>query len=222
MRHAGKVLGVLGAVGAGTAVVLLQRAYREKSVADAFSALPRLDLRGNLAAYGAARSENVVGRADRRMAEHAHALSIHVLPTDRESSDLFSAPYAAKFGSASPTRVAMSPVAAAMSYEADAYIDEFLDDEVMVIDDSMLDDMIVGDVRYDDSLADESVFDETEAMFHDGDAMTPGGTMFVGAVDEVELSGGFGSGDEPLAYDPEEVPSEHDEINQLRMKMPFG
>ena len=47
------------------------------------------------------------------------------------------------------------------------------------------------------------------------------GSMFVGAVDEVELSGPMRS-DHPLGSDPEEVPSEHSEINELREKMPFG
>jgi hypothetical protein len=48
------------------------------------------------------------------------------------------------------------------------------------------------------------------------------GAMFVGAVDEVELSGPLGAGKNPDAYDPEEIPSEHPEINELRNKMPFG
>jgi hypothetical protein len=48
------------------------------------------------------------------------------------------------------------------------------------------------------------------------------GAMFVGAVDEVELSGPLGVGKNPDAYDPEEIPSEHPEINELRNKMPFG
>ena len=48
------------------------------------------------------------------------------------------------------------------------------------------------------------------------------GSMFVGAVDEVELSGPLGTGRNPDAFDPEEVPSEHSEINELRNKMPFG
>lgn len=48
------------------------------------------------------------------------------------------------------------------------------------------------------------------------------GAMFVGAVDEVELSGPLTAGRNPDAFDPEEVPSEHPEINELRGKMPFG
>lgn len=52
------------------------------------------------------------------------------------------------------------------------------------------------------------------------------GAMSVGAVDEVELGAGIARpmrGDvEPEAFDPEEVPSEHPEINELRNKMPFG
>lgn len=48
------------------------------------------------------------------------------------------------------------------------------------------------------------------------------GAMFVGAVDEVELSGPLAVGGNPDAFDPEEVPSEHSEINELRRKMPFG
>lgn len=51
------------------------------------------------------------------------------------------------------------------------------------------------------------------------------GSMFVGAVDEVEISGGLARPryDTPAeSYDPEEVPSEHAEINELRNKMPFG
>lgn len=216
MRHVGKVLGVLGAVGAGTAVVhaVRKRARRETSVDDAFTALPRLDLRGNLAAYGGVSIDNVVERADRSMAERAHAHVVRGLPEDRESSDPFSAAYAAAFGE-SPTRAAMSPVAAAMSDEADAYVGEFLDDEVMVVDDSMLEDMLVGDVTYDDSMVDDGVFDRTEPT-------TPAGSMFVGAIDEVELSGPLRSGADPIALDPEDVASEHEEINALRMKMPFG
>jgi hypothetical protein len=51
------------------------------------------------------------------------------------------------------------------------------------------------------------------------------GAMFVGAVDEVELGSGVataradGSGE---FYDPEEIPSEHYETNELRGRMPFG
>lgn len=52
------------------------------------------------------------------------------------------------------------------------------------------------------------------------------GAMSVGVVDEVELGAGIARptrGDlEPDAFDPEEVPSEHPEINELRNKMPFG
>jgi hypothetical protein len=48
------------------------------------------------------------------------------------------------------------------------------------------------------------------------------GSMFVGAVDEVELSGPADSAKNPDGFDPEEVPSEHSEINELRNKMPFG
>lgn len=52
------------------------------------------------------------------------------------------------------------------------------------------------------------------------------GVMNVGAVDEVELSAGIARqtrGDmNPESYDPEEVPSEHAEINDLRGKMPLG
>jgi hypothetical protein len=48
------------------------------------------------------------------------------------------------------------------------------------------------------------------------------GSMFVGAVDEVELSGPLGAGKNADGFDPEEVPSEHSEINELRNKMPFG
>ena len=44
------------------------------------------------------------------------------------------------------------------------------------------------------------------------------GSMFVGAVDEVELGRQLG----PEGFDPEEVPSEHPEINELRKEMPFG
>lgn len=51
---------------------------------------------------------------------------------------------------------------------------------------------------------------------------TSAGAMFVGAVDEVELSGPLNAGGNPDAFDPEEVPSEHSEINELRRKMPFG
>jgi hypothetical protein len=48
------------------------------------------------------------------------------------------------------------------------------------------------------------------------------GSMFVGAVEEVELSGPLVSGMNPEGFDPEEVPSEHQEINDLRRKMPMG
>jgi hypothetical protein len=48
------------------------------------------------------------------------------------------------------------------------------------------------------------------------------GMMFVGAIDEVELSGPLGTGASPEGFDPEEVPSEHQEINDLRRKMPLG
>lgn len=51
------------------------------------------------------------------------------------------------------------------------------------------------------------------------------GSMFVGAVDEVEISGGLARpryDTVPESFDPEEVPSEHSEINDLRNKMPFG
>lgn len=48
------------------------------------------------------------------------------------------------------------------------------------------------------------------------------GSMFVGAIDEVELSGPMRAGQDPLGSEPEVVPSEHPEINELRNKMPFG
>lgn len=52
------------------------------------------------------------------------------------------------------------------------------------------------------------------------------GVMNVGAVDEVEISAGIARqtrGDmNPESFDPEEVPSEHAEINDLRGKMPLG
>lgn len=48
------------------------------------------------------------------------------------------------------------------------------------------------------------------------------GSMFVGAVEEVELSGPLGATSELEAFDPEDVPSEHQEINELRRKMPMG
>lgn len=51
---------------------------------------------------------------------------------------------------------------------------------------------------------------------------TAAGSMFVGAVDEVELSGPMRSDRDPMAHEPEEVASEHSEINELRGKMPFG
>ncbi len=47
------------------------------------------------------------------------------------------------------------------------------------------------------------------------------GSMFVGAVDEVEL-GRVGAGENPESFDSEEIPSEHQEMNDLRGKMPFG
>jgi hypothetical protein len=55
-----------------------------------------------------------------------------------------------------------------------------------------------------------------------GVTSTSAGAMFVGAVDEVELSGPLVAGGNPDLFDPEEVPSEHSEINELRNKMPFG
>jgi hypothetical protein len=48
------------------------------------------------------------------------------------------------------------------------------------------------------------------------------GSMFVGAVEEVELSGPLAAGVNPEGFDPDEVPSEHQEINDLRGKMPMG
>jgi hypothetical protein len=52
------------------------------------------------------------------------------------------------------------------------------------------------------------------------------GAMSVGAVEEVELGAGIArpmrGESEPDSFDPEEVPSEHPEINELRTKMPFG
>lgn len=48
------------------------------------------------------------------------------------------------------------------------------------------------------------------------------GSMFVGAVDELELSGPMRSDQDPMTFEPEEVASEHSEINELREKMPFG
>jgi hypothetical protein len=52
------------------------------------------------------------------------------------------------------------------------------------------------------------------------------GSMSVGAVDEVELSGGLGrslrADAEPAQFDPEEVPSEHAEINDLRRESLHG
>ena len=54
----------------------------------------------------------------------------------------------------------------------------------------------------------------------------PAGTMSVGVLDEVELAGGLArpmrANVDPESFDPEEVPSEHSEINELRNKMPFG
>jgi hypothetical protein len=50
-----------------------------------------------------------------------------------------------------------------------------------------------------------------------------GGSMSVGAVDEVELGGlerSVHSEVESISFDPERVPSEHSEINDLREKMP--
>jgi hypothetical protein len=55
---------------------------------------------------------------------------------------------------------------------------------------------------------------------------TAAGAMSMGAVDEVQLAAGIArpmrGNVEPLSFDPEEVPSEHSEINELRDKMPFG
>ncbi len=48
------------------------------------------------------------------------------------------------------------------------------------------------------------------------------GSMSVGAVDEVELSGPMQPDQDLQAFEPVEVPSEHAEINDLRSKMPFG
>ena len=55
---------------------------------------------------------------------------------------------------------------------------------------------------------------------------TTAGTMSVGPLDEVELGAGLARPTrpnvEPEGFDPEEVPSEYAEINELRNKMPFG
>jgi hypothetical protein len=55
---------------------------------------------------------------------------------------------------------------------------------------------------------------------------TAAGTMSTGAVDEVQLAAGIArpmrGNLDPESFDPEEVPSEHPEINELREKMPFG
>jgi hypothetical protein len=51
------------------------------------------------------------------------------------------------------------------------------------------------------------------------------GSMSVGAIDELAISARFGSassGAGPEGFDPEEVPSAHSEVNELRNKMPFG
>ena len=51
---------------------------------------------------------------------------------------------------------------------------------------------------------------------------TTAGSMNVGAVDEVELSGPMRIDQDPSSHEPEGIPSEHSEINDLRRKMPFG
>ncbi len=52
------------------------------------------------------------------------------------------------------------------------------------------------------------------------------GSMTVGPLDEVELAAGLArpmrANVDPEGFDPEEVPSEYAEINDLRTKMPFG
>lgn len=52
-----------------------------------------------------------------------------------------------------------------------------------------------------------------------GERAPIGGSMSVGAVDEVELAGPMGS--DPDVFDVEKVPSEHVEINDLRDKGVF-
>jgi hypothetical protein len=55
---------------------------------------------------------------------------------------------------------------------------------------------------------------------------TAAGAMTVGPLDEVELAAGLArpmrGNVDPESFDPEEVPSEYAEINELRSKMPFG
>lgn len=54
---------------------------------------------------------------------------------------------------------------------------------------------------------------------------TTAGSMTVGPLDEVELAAGLARpmrpNVDPESFDPEEVPSEYAEINELRTKMPF-
>ncbi len=51
---------------------------------------------------------------------------------------------------------------------------------------------------------------------------TAAGSMSVGAIDEVELSGPMQADQDIEAFERADVPSEHSEINELRKKMPFG
>ena len=57
-------------------------------------------------------------------------------------------------------------------------------------------------------------------------AATAAGSMSVAPLDEVEISAGLARSTrpnvDPESFDPEEVPSEYAEINELRNKMPFG
>jgi hypothetical protein len=57
-------------------------------------------------------------------------------------------------------------------------------------------------------------------------ARATAGSMTVGPLDEVELAAGLArptrGNVDPESFDPEEVPSEYAEINELRNKMPFG
>jgi hypothetical protein len=82
--------------------------------------------------------------------------------------------------------------------------------------------LVLGGITAAASAATVAIRRKLRAGAHEASAGPSAGSMFVGAVDEVELSGPFDATKNPDGFDPEEVPSEHSEINELRNKMPFG
>jgi hypothetical protein len=82
--------------------------------------------------------------------------------------------------------------------------------------------LVLGGITAAASAVTVAIRRKLRAGAHETGAGPSAGSMFVGAVDEVELSGPLGVGQNSDGFDPEEVPSEHSEINELRNKMPFG